>query len=67
VTGLVVVSYRWPTPPELTLDRIAIPSLWSLILVGGGNAIWLSGAVTWGFSRIEHAAARLNALRTFAS
>jgi len=66
VTGLVVVSYRWPTPPELTLDRIAIPSLWSLILVGGGNAIWLSGAVTWGFSRIEHAAARLNALRTFA-
>jgi signal transduction histidine kinase len=65
-TGLVVVSYRWPAPPQLTVDRIAISSLWSLILIGAGNAIWISGAVAWGFSRIEHAAARLKVLRSFA-
>ncbi len=66
VAGLVVVGYRWPTPATLTIDQIAIPSLWSLILVGAGTLIWLSGAAAWACSRIEHAAARLSVLRSFA-
>jgi signal transduction histidine kinase len=67
IAGLVVVSYRWPMPATLTIDRIAIPSLWSLILVGAGNLIWLSGAAAWACARIENAAARLSVLRSFAA
>lgn len=67
ITGLVVVGYRWPVPATLTVDRISIPSLWSLIVVGTGNAIWISAAVAWTWSRIEDHAARLSVLRWFAA
>ena len=67
VAGLVVVSYRWPPPATLAIDRISLPSLWSLMLVGAGNLIWLSGAAAWACSRIENAAARLGVLRSFAA
>jgi len=67
VAGLAVVGYRWPAPASLTTGQITIPSLWSLILVGTGNLIWLSGAAAWGFSRIDAPAARLSVLRGFAA
>lgn len=51
----------------LTVDRIPIPSLWSLIVVGTGKVIWISAAVAWACSRIEDHAARLNVLRWFAA
>lgn len=66
VAGLAVVGYRWPAPAALTIDRISVPSLWSLIVIGAGNAIWLSGAAAWGWSRIENPAVRLSVLRSFA-
>jgi len=65
LTGLVVVGYRWPAPATLTVDRLAVPSLWSLIVVGTGNAIWISAAVAWACSRIEDRSARLGVLRWF--
>jgi signal transduction histidine kinase len=64
--GLAVVGARWPAPETLTIDRLTIPSLWSMMLVGAGNVIWLSGAVAWAFSRIENPAVRLTELRGFA-
>ena len=66
VAGLAVVGYRWPAPATLTIDRLTIPSLWSLMLVSAGNLIWVSGAVAWALSRIEHPAARLRVLRGLA-
>ena len=66
VAGLVVVGYRWPAPATLTIDRLTIPSLWSLMLVSVGNLIWVSGAVAWALSRVENPAARLSVLRGLA-
>jgi signal transduction histidine kinase len=66
VAGLVVVGYRWPPPATLTIDRLTIPSLWSLMLVGAGNLIWISGAGAWACARIENHAVRLRTLRAFA-
>lgn len=66
VAGLVVVGYRWPAPVSLTIDRVTVPALWSLMLVSAGNLIWLSGAAAGAFSRIDHSAARLSVLRGLA-
>src|SRR5690242_8119368 len=66
VAGLVVVNYRWPVPATLTIDRVTIPSLWSLMLVSAGDLIWLSGAVAWALSSLENPAARLRVLRGLA-
>ena len=57
--GLAVVGYRWPAPATLTIDRLTVPELWSLMLVSAGNLIWVSGAVAWACARIEHPADRL--------
>ena len=66
VTGFVVVGYRWPAPATLTIDRLTIPSLWSLLLLSAGNLIWVSGAAAWALSRIENPAARVGVLRGLA-
>jgi signal transduction histidine kinase len=66
IAGLVVVGYRWPAPASLTIDRLTIPSLWSLMLVSAGNLIWLSGAAASACSRIENPATRLGVLRGLA-
>ena len=66
MAGLVVVGYRWPAPATLTIDRVTVPSLWSLLLVSAGNLIWISGAAAWACSRIENPAARVGALRGLA-
>ena len=64
--GLVVVNYRWPAPAMLTMDRVTVPALWSLMLMSAGYLIWLSGSAAWACSRIENPAARLSVLRGFA-
>ena len=66
VAGLVVVNYRWAVPATLTIDRVTVPSLWSLMLVSTGNLIWVSGAAAWALSHIENPAARLRVLRGLA-
>ena len=66
VAGLVVVGYRWPAPPTLTPQHISMTSLWSLLLVSMGYAVWFSGLVALGLARIENHTIRGYALRTFA-
>ena len=66
IAGLVVVGYRWPAPPTLTPQQISMTSLWSLLLVSMGNAVWISGLVALGLARIENDTMRLSALRIFA-
>ena len=66
IAGLVVVNYRWPAPATLTIDRLTVPSLWSLMIVSAGNLIWLSGAAAWACARIENPVARLSVLRSLA-
>jgi signal transduction histidine kinase len=66
VLGLAIVGFRWPAPATLTPELISMTSLWSLLLVVTGNAIWLSGLVAWQLATIDEPTKRLRALRGFA-